>query len=643
MTSPAGNRTIGACNPSPGGVASNLQAWFDANNGALGTPVTTWNNLGPNANITQLTSANGGNMVTNDIKANYNNIVNTTGGFNGTFHAEVSDRTQLISGNEVTMYAAYQRANAPDLVFEFHGSVSTNPASNGANQWLAWGFRHGGMGTTFSNGTGHLYDNTTMAQMSQNSNLAGMFGTGNAAGGNSMNGSEMNYANIGAFHGGGNFMELSIGYWPGYGMSRGVMEAILWDSDLSAADRNRVESYLAIKYGITKGMNGTSIDYVSPTTGNVIWTIAANAGFNFDIAGISRSDVSGLDQRKSHSTNGSAIGTYNDIVTIANGTNFSSPVQIGADDSHLMWGHNNAPLLNTGTVVNYPTDNAETIQTILQREWKSEENGTIGTVTLEFDLSSVVGVNGVFGANALADVRLLVDEDGDFSNGATSIVPSFFDNTSNIVRFEHDFIPGTGNDMDQFRGFFFTIGSTDINTAPLPIELTAYEVDIESCSSILTWRTVSEQNNDYFVIERSYDMQSWEQIGTVDGAGNSQASLDYIYRDYSNTQNGSVYYRLSQVDFNGDVNHVGIQAIQFFCEDFVAPVAFPNPMNNKLMVQSTDEGTMMIFDNNGRITHQQDLIQGDNMIHVDHLATGSYIVRYVMGSGRTFTDQLIKL
>lgn len=435
VTSPAGNRTVGACNPAPGGISSNLQTWFDANSGTVGSPVTTWNNLGSNASITQLTSTNGGTMASNDLRSNYNSIVTTTGGYNGTFHAEVSDRTQVISGNEVTMYTAYQRSYAPDLVFEFHGSTQTSPESNVGNQWLTWGFRHAGLGTLFSSGNTHIYDNPTMGQSSSNSNFAGLYGSSGAAGGNSTNGTELSYANIGNFDAGGNWMELSIGYWPGFGMSRGVMEAILWDSELSAADRDRVETYLAIKYGITKGMNGTSVDYVSPFDGSVIWDVSANTGFNYDIAGIMRADVSGLDQLKSHSTNGGSVGTYNDIVTMAHGTNFAAPTVIPNDGEAIVWGHDNGILNNTGIVVNYPTDNGEVIQGIFTREWKSQEANSLGTVTIEFDLSSVVGVGGILGSNDLQYVRLLVDEDGNYAVGATSIAPTAYNNATGIIYF----------------------------------------------------------------------------------------------------------------------------------------------------------------------------------------------------------------
>ena len=78
------------------------------------------------------------------------------------------------------------------------------------------------------------------------------------------------------------------------------------DTDLTQA-RNRIQTYLAIKYGITLGIQGTSQDYVN-SDGTVIWDQSANVGYNYDITGIGRDDVSGLNQKQSRSVNNDLDG-----------------------------------------------------------------------------------------------------------------------------------------------------------------------------------------------------------------------------------------------------------------------------------------------------------------------------------------------
>lgn len=643
VTSPAGNRVVSACNPTPGGQSTNLQTWFHSNAGTVGSPVTAWNNQGPNAAIPNLTASTGGALISADPRANFNNIVQCLGTYETSFHREVSTRTQVIAGNQVTMYTAYQQRSHPDLVFGFHGSVQTNPGSNGANQWLTWGFRHGGLGTLFSDGTTHAYDNVMQAQMSENSGFAGLFGTSTAAGGNSLNGSEMSFANSGTFHAGGNFMQLSIGYWPGFAMNRGVMEAILWDRQLNAGERDRVETYLALKYGVTLGFNGTSFNYISPGSGSAIWNIATNAGYNFDIAGISRSDISGLMQLKSHSTNGPTAGTYNDIVTIANGTTFSAPSGITADDSHFIWGHNGSPTINTGAMVFYPTDNGEVIETIFQRKWKAQETGTINTVTLEFDMTNVIGINATAGTNDLAYLRLLVDEDGDFSLGATSLAPISYNNTTNIAYFQLNFQPTTGNPMTQFRGFFFTLGSTNFALSPLPVELVSFEATAETCVNEITWSVASETNCAYYEVWRSFDGNIWNKAGTIAGHGTSSAIHEYEFRDVDVIENGAVYYKLLQYDMDGAQHLLGsVLGVTSYCENNLSPVFYPNPVNELLQVQSPVDASFSLFDVSGKIVLEVNIAKGQSNIDLSSLAAGVYKVVVTTEFGKTVVEQLMK-
>lgn len=644
VTNPAGNRIVSACSPSPGGIQAGLQTWLNSNSGTVGTPVVQWNNLAANVNIPSLTAASGANLVTNDAKSNFNNTLNTTGAHNGTFHREVSNRNQVISGNEVTMYAAYQRNSAPDLVFEFHGSTVTNSTSNTLNSWYNWGFRPAAIGVNFSNGLPFGYHLPGLAQMSDNAGFAGLHGTSNSSGGNTLNGNDMSFPNIGAFTSGTNFMELSVGYWPGYGMTRGVMEVILWDRDLSVSDRRKVETYFGLKYGITLGMNGTSMNYISPTSGNIIWNSSINSGYNYDIAGISRSDVSALSQIKSHSTNGPSPNVYNDIVAVVNGTNFSTPGVLTVDDSHLIWGHNGQPTQHQGPyTVNIPTDNGEFIEAIFQRKWKSQETGSVGVVTLEFDMNLVPGIGtpGVLGTNDLANLRLLIDEDGDFATGATAISPSSYSNTTNIAYFQHNFTPTTGVNLVPFRGFFFTLGSTDATTTPLPVELIDFHVKAEDCSIQLEWSTASEQNSKEFLVEKSVDISLWTEVCRINAAGNSTNVLAYACQDEIKPGNGSVYYRLNQIDNDGTSTIYDMRSVQLNCEYF-KPFLYPNPSQGTVFIESPFHGTATITDAKGKVILNAALEKGSNSLGLELISNGVYFVSILLENNSTEILRFIK-
>ena len=125
-------------------------------------------------------------------------------------------------------------------------------------------------------------------------------------------------------------------------------------------ERNRIQSYLAIKYGITLGVNGTSQDYVD-SDGTLIWDV--NTGtpaldvFNYDIAGIGRDDASDLHQKQSRSVNKAIDGGFRaqGVLTIGMG-NLSNTNSLNAnseleDKEFLVWGNNGIDLDNAAVIV----------------------------------------------------------------------------------------------------------------------------------------------------------------------------------------------------------------------------------------------------------------------------------------------------
>ncbi|WP_353573376.1 calsyntenin family protein, partial [Candidatus Albibeggiatoa sp. nov. BB20] len=166
-----------------------------------------------------------------------------------------------------------------------------------------------------------------------------------------------------------------------------IAEIILYDVDLSDADRNKVQSYLAIKYGLTLD---SSIDYVD-SNGLYIYpsTLTHSTHIN-DIAAIGGESISGFSQVKSRSVNDDSV------VTIEGAS-------IG-DGNYLAWGNDDGALTFTATDMPYNKR--------LERDWKTAEMGAIGFVTVSFDLTQLSGAD----LSDATKYRLLIDDDGDFSD-----------------------------------------------------------------------------------------------------------------------------------------------------------------------------------------------------------------------------------
>jgi hypothetical protein len=89
-----------------------------------------------------------------------------------------------------------------------------------------------------------------------------------------------------------------------------------------------------------------------------------------------------------------------------------------------------------------------------------------------------------------------------------------------------------------------------------PIDLLSFESKVHPEYIELNWVTATELNNDFFTLERSSDLYSWEIVGYVQGAGTTSEVQNYNFRDYS-PREGISYYRLKQTDFDGQFEYFG--------------------------------------------------------------------------------------
>jgi len=85
------------------------------------------------------------------------------------------------------------------------------------------------------------------------------------------------------------------------------------------------------------------------------------------------------------------------------------------------------------------------------------------------------------------------------------------------------------------------------------IELKGAEID---GSNFITWKTAFENKNEYFVVERSMDMENWTKVVQLDGAGSSTNVLGYSVEDRG-SEAVINYYKIVQVDSDGTTVEYG--------------------------------------------------------------------------------------
>lgn len=180
-------------------------------------------------------------------------------------------------------------------------------------------------------------------------------------------------------------------------------------------------------------------------------------------------------------------------------------------------------------------------------------------------------------------------------------------------------------------GVYYFIDDITVETiSALPVELLYFDLIDFGDDVHLAWETNVEINNDYFEVERSLDLESWEVVARQKGAGNSSSPLKYGTID-SNPPSGTVYYRLKQIDFDGKESISELKSIRRFAEGVMN--LYPNPAQDYLMIEARDaaEAQLEITDMFGRdvttlvevnTLNNKDLIR----LGLQHLSAGTYTI-----------------
>lgn len=167
----------------------------------------------------------------------------------------------------------------------------------------------------------------------------------------------------------------------------------------------------------------------------------------------------------------------------------------------------------------------------------------------------------------------------------------------------------------------------------LPVTLTAFSASCMDEYVLLSWTTETEQNAEKFIIEKSINGFNWSEIGTVPAQGNSSSITDYSFED-KNLRNRITYYRLRQVDFNGDEEMFDAQSLKA-CDDLVNNVTVNSHDNGQYQItfQTEDYETVQVdlYSVSGqkvRETKTLDLNTGENVFifNDDHVSNGVYMI-----------------
>lgn len=625
----------------PGGIGTtNLTAWFLPDSLTLGG-LNSWSTTYPAGGSAITLTESGGAlpMATNtpaNATSNYNSTVDFSGNASGASMKALENPANLnlldnnSSGNTSTFFCVYYlpvaQSGAGHMVMYRESSVAS---TDGIQLRTSLGGSVGriaiGSSTNSSNASRDWTEEFKPTIVTY---------TGNRSGAATMTATKRSRTFTGGVNSGttGNpGLRFGVQYTttPSYtGFYEGfISEVIFYSRNLNATELLKVNSYLAVKYGITLDNTGggTQGDYIGTNSSN-IWDADLSPSYHNDVIGIGRDDSEKLMQKQSH--------TFDDVTRIylntLQTTNVTNSGTFASDISYLLTGSNNGLVCSTtGSILEMPAGCG--LYSRLEREWKVTKTNFSIDYSMDIKLSNCASPGSV----NVSELRFLVDDDGDFSNGGTTCYYNG-DGSGINISYSAPVISVSGITAAMIPNNttrYVTIGSIQ-STTPLPIELLTFDAQPEFNRQVaLTWSTASEHNNDYFTIEKSREGNEWFFVADVNGAGNSTTTIDYSHYDF-NPFLGISYYRLKQTDFDGNVSNSDLRMVEINVGDTELSV-FPNPVQDVLYftVRETDEiERIYIQDFAGRIVKQNIDINA-NHIDVSMLSVGSYFLMIDLKNG----------
>ncbi|MBL7963494.1 MAG: T9SS type A sorting domain-containing protein [Flavobacteriales bacterium] len=181
---------------------------------------------------------------------------------------------------------------------------------------------------------------------------------------------------------------------------------------------------------------------------------------------------------------------------------------------------------------------------------------------------------------------------------------------------------------------------------PLPVELLSFKALVMGNQAVrLEWVTATERDNAFFTVERSLDLDTWNPVVQVVGAGNSQEQLSYWAMDEAPPRE-FLYYRLRQTDLDGTSTLSDMATVDLRNTSTAEPVLFPNPAQGIVhfsFPEALEEGvSLVLIDPAGREIRSYYLAGGQTRYSADLSGVPAGLYRMqIISNGRISVRSLL--
>lgn len=191
-----------------------------------------------------------------------------------------------------------------------------------------------------------------------------------------------------------------------------------------------------------------------------------------------------------------------------------------------------------------------------------------------------------------------------------------------------------------------------LNEAPLSMGLSAFNARLAGEKVDVDWEVASENSDNRFVVERSYNGRNFEEIGSgqvrMEGSGDLNSGLSYVLTDLK-PMPGKNYYRLKQIDFAAGGGSAGkaeerlsrVVSVEFDKTPSIS--VYPNPSTEYFEIKldvPTQVRKWKLVDINGRVVKDNGT---GSRVNLTSLSSGEYVLEVVTINGDKYTRKVVKL
>ena len=176
----------------------------------------------------------------------------------------------------------------------------------------------------------------------------------------------------------------------------------------------------------------------------------------------------------------------------------------------------------------------------------------------------------------------------------------------------------------------------------VPVKLTYFKSQLSNDGILLVWETASEEQNEGFEIQRSNDGKNWEKIDFVIGSGTTIEINQYSYIDKQPLQ-GENYYRLKQIDWDGDFEYSNINSIRYLeASSYSDVTVFPNPSKGRDITIINGTGSATLYNNLGQPIESFIINDVQHTMQINDFPSGHYILKILRADDTIITRRLVK-